>query len=445
MASPNILLVTIDSLRYDFLYEEDKIADDYPNLQEFAHESDEFHNAFANAPFTSDSFPAILGGTHPNRFQNVKGLEPGRPYLPALLQDAGYSTLASHSNPNLSEEFGYADGFDEFYDAKRDSDLSSIGRLREHFTRNISNDSLVFKAAQKTHGFVSSHLGQEIGGMPYTDGFELVSDTIPKIPKKEPVFIWIQFMDVHSPFYPHSDTVSSNIDESTAISTFNKVRNNPGTATESDIELLETLYRGEIQYLDSIFGELLSKVEKLLNGELVVLFTSDHGEAFGEHDRFFHENGVWNENLHIPFIVRGDQNLTNDIETPVSNADILPTLLSYANLTVPAITDGEPVQDLSNKDRQCVIAHSRDEAMAATAEYKLIRNLTTDETLLFDRQIDPSETTDVSADHPEIVSELDNQIEEYLTDVQENELETEFTERNVSDDTKDRLEALGYR
>jgi arylsulfatase A-like enzyme len=451
MTNPNVVLITIDSLRYDFIYEGNEISPKLPGFEKLADESVEFHNAFANAPYTSDSFPSILGGTHAKRFPRIKGIEPQRPYLPKILHEKGYSTTAIHSNPNLSEDFGYARGVDHFWDAdtSEDQDDSLLSSIRTHFTRNVPNDSALFKFAQWGHDVASSHFGKELGGMPYTDGNQIADEAISfATDASAPAFVWVQFMDVHSPFYPHPETVSQDIEKSTAVKTFNKVRNSPDTSTDVDIDLLKRAYQGEVEYLDKILGRMLERLDSELSGDTLIILTSDHGEAFGEHGRYFHTSGLYDENVHIPLLVRLPSNEDREVDTAVTNADILPTILNFLTEDVPDACDGSDLLTLDpqNKERT-VISHSKGvedgEVMVATSDWKMIRDLEQDSSKLFDRVNDPEERQNIIDDAPERGEKADQILRDYFASIKDNKTET--SERSVGEDTEARLEALGYK
>src|SRR6056297_2262527 len=116
MAVSNVLLVTIDSLRYDRALDSDRPVEPAPTLSRLATDGFSFTRAFANGPNTPSSFPTILTGTYPAMYGGYRYLDERRPFLSETLRDGGMTTVGYHSNPHLGPEKNYNHGFDTFND-----------------------------------------------------------------------------------------------------------------------------------------------------------------------------------------------------------------------------------------------------------------------------------------------------------------------------------------
>ena len=127
---PNIILITVDSLRSDHLGFMGYEKDISPNLDNLAQESSVFNQAFAVGPVTPHSFPSILTSTYPLDFQGPKKIDRPRRVISEILKEHGFLTVAFHSNAYLSDFFGYNKGWDYFEDIipSYDSDLS-VGKV----------------------------------------------------------------------------------------------------------------------------------------------------------------------------------------------------------------------------------------------------------------------------------------------------------------------------
>ncbi|MFB9809237.1 sulfatase-like hydrolase/transferase [Haladaptatus pallidirubidus] len=109
----NVLLITVDSLRYDWTLTGDL---ELPTTNELVKDGTYFNSAFATGPGTSASFPAMLTGTLPLSHSGLGPLNDDRPRVASNLRKAGLNTGGFQSNPFLSRHFNYDVGFDIFED-----------------------------------------------------------------------------------------------------------------------------------------------------------------------------------------------------------------------------------------------------------------------------------------------------------------------------------------
>jgi arylsulfatase A-like enzyme len=256
-------------------------------------------------------------------------------------------------------------------------------------------------------------------------------------------------MDVHTPYYPHKGTVSEGINKREAVKLFHRVDGQRNQASEHDLELLRRLYRGELEYLDDRLGDLFDRLEDHIDiDESIVAFGSDHGEAFNEHGHVFHPDGVlYDELVHIPLLVSGPEFESANVDTPVSNVDIVPTLLAAADITVPNDCVGRDLADVAAElpDRYAFSEGWTEDdgrAMVSSEEYKLVLDLEEGWTRLFNRVDDPVEQTDISAENPTVRNQLRAVLDDHVKMTRNHT--GERRDVNVDDDVKDRLRRLGY-
>jgi arylsulfatase A-like enzyme len=109
--------------------------------------------------------------------------------------------------------------------------------------------------------------------------------------------------------------------------------------SERDVEHLLALYDGEIAYWDAEFGQLMGRFRDagILDNTLIIV-TADHGELFGEHGEWTHGNALYEEVIRVPLVMRYTSVIAPGtvIDMPVQNMDLMPTILDYAGLSIPA-------------------------------------------------------------------------------------------------------------
>lgn len=451
----DILLITVDSLRADYLFGE-RAPDAVDNISQLADDGVRFDTAFSNAAYTKGSFLSILSGTYPWMFESVQGgYGPDRPHVADILSDEGYQTGGFHTNTYLSPTYKYDRGFDHYFG--RDSGASSeqsSGTIKRTFR------SIVDKAAasdtlsggiQWTYRTVGQELGIQLGSSLYKPAEEL-NDAVVNWTRHAdgPRFVWVHYMDVHTPYYPHEGTVSEDISKRRAVKLFHRVNELRADASAEDIRAQERLYRGEIEYLDEQIGDLLDRLDETIGmDDTIVALGSDHGEAFDEHGHVYHPgSALYDENIHVPLIVEGPDIESGVVDTPVSNADIVPTLLSNVGIEPPESTVGTDittfVSDPPSKRLVFSEAYNMEtgNVMVTDGRYKLLRKLESGDESLFDRKADPDETLDKSEDMPSVYRELGAAIDEHIHSVRAGEAAD--ADIDVSGDVRLRLRRLGY-
>lgn len=444
------ILITVDSLRYDFVFG-DRRDFELPTLDRLAEQGVVFDRAYANAPYTADSFTAILGGTHPWTYGTAtEGFEAERPHIVEPFAATTGDTLGVYTNPFLGPAFDYDRGYDTYVEGTSGRD-GVLNRLRQFVVETIPPESRVYKAIRWSHRTVTSTLGTELEGKPYPDA-QAVNKTFQEWLRdaSDPQFAWLHYMDVHSPFYPHEGTRSGDIDEREALKTFYAANKRPEAVSPEEVELLETLYIGELQYLDRQLASLLDHIDEELGHEQpTILFTSDHGEAFNEHGFCFHPKELYEELVRIPFIVRGPGFESGRVKTPVSTIDIFPTLVAEAGLEIPEAVEGHPIQELPEErdDPRYVYAQAIDDettkAMVTDGQHKLIAELNTDEREAYDLIADPAET-DPLPQSASPVERLEMALADNLASMN---IDTDHAQpdRDVPDAVSEQLEHLGYK
>lgn len=450
----NVVLITVDSLRADYVYGS-AAPNSLETLPQLASEGIHCTNAFSNAPYTKASFLSIMSGTFPWMFESVQeGYGPDRPHVANLLSDAGYATAGFHSNTYLSPTYKYDRGFD-FYlgrDTGTDTDSkSSVDTIYNTLVERAVALPGISDVAHWAYSAVGKRLGIQLGSHLYKDA-EQLNDAVVRWTRQTstPAFVWVHYMDVHNPYYPHEGTVSEDISHRKAVRLFHRVNELRGDASKEDIDTLERLYRGEIEYLDRQLGNLFDRLDDTLNlDETLIAFTSDHGEAFGENGEVFHPGyALYDENIHIPLIIRGPGIDQHVVSTPVSNVDIVPTVLSNLNLEVPSSMVGEDLNAYASQppENRLVFTEAFNRKngylMVTDGKYKLIRNLETGDENFHKRLETDGETRLAPDEFPEIRAELATALDDHVDSVGDSRGRTGDVE--VTEDVRLQLRKLGY-
>jgi arylsulfatase A-like enzyme len=457
----NVLLVTIDSLRADRVLPQNGLT---PQIDALAAADVHFPQTITHGHGTPVAFPAILTGTYPMLYGGCSRLSPDRPILARRLQNEGYETAAFTSNPHLFDKYGYEVGFDEFNQYQKtgendDGHHSPLERIRLTVQPYLDNDSRLYDVARRIYYYLLTATDER----PYAPADEINDHVIDWLDARDgdnPFFAWVHYMDVHYPFYQDEETLSEI--GADPISTSEQRRVNrlmnegPEELSERDVDTLTTLYDAETYFTDRELGRLLDALrERELYEDTLVIVTSDHGEAFGEHDGFGHYKALYEELVRVPLVIHVPGQQSRTVDSQVGLTDLAPTVLDYVGLEVSENISGESLQPLIQGDRsdrtdeRHVIGHG-DPLGVRTERWKYIWwNRDGDDPIdaeLFDLQADPKETTDVSAVHPEVVKAFDEYLAAHVAHAEETADALHGTgETAVDAEIEDQLEALGYR
>jgi arylsulfatase A-like enzyme/Flp pilus assembly protein TadD len=287
-AKPNVLLITVDTLRADRLGCYGNTSIRTPAIDGLAARGILFARAFAHTPSTLPSHADILLGLTPN----AHGVHDNSNFivredfltLAEWLKGQGYATGAFIGAFPLDSRFGLTQGFDVY-----DDDYGSQGPMDIAFVERKA-DVVVGKALEWLEG------------------------------RTGPWFLWVHLFDPHQPYEPPEPFRSQY----------------PGNP-----------YSGEIAYADSALAKLLGFLkERKIEDRTAVVFTADHGESLGEHGETTHGYFAYNATLHVPLILAAPGLKPVRVETNVSHADIFPTVCGLLGEQEPRRLQGRSLLPL---------------------------------------------------------------------------------------------------
>jgi arylsulfatase A-like enzyme len=414
--------------------------------------------------------------------------------LARRLQNAGYDTAAFTSNPHLLNKYGYGVGFDEFNEYRGHTNESAgshsiLERIRLSVSSIFGQDSMMYDYLRPIYYFLLTATDER----PYAPADEINNKFLSWLDDRnssDPFFSWIHYMDVHYPFYQDdarlAEVGANPVPKRTQRRVNRLMNESPDELTDEDVETLCSLYDAETRFADEQLGRLVTSLrDRGLYEDTLVVITSDHGEALGEHDAFGHYSAHYEEIVRVPLVIRVPGVESATLDRQVGLADVAPTVLDYLAEPVAVDSDvpfsGASIRSLvetndspddplgfdgdwprpgDNKhpgeddpwwsgDRH-VLGHG-DPLGLRTTRWKYIwwerDGDTPVEAELFDLHADPAETTDVRTDYPEVVASFDD----YLAAHVAHAAATDHDPKTVHDgDESDealesQLEALGYK
>ena len=326
--TPNIILIIADALRADHVSSNGYDRPTTPNLDTYiAEQGVSFSNATTLAAWTFPSNAATFTGRAPSsigvNWSNPSSAIPAEEMMLAeYLHEAGYSTVGFVANWFVNAQFGFDQGFD----------------LYERLPR--SDDDIEARANKVSARAIELLDSQWLSGQD----------------RGQPLFLLLYYYDPHTWYTPPPpyDTMydSTYTDPLTGeyYAHGDPVVSGVYTPTERDVEHIQALYDGEITYWDHHLGEILAYLDShgLLDDSIVIV-TSDHGQMFGEHDKWVHRNSLYEEVLRVPLLIRytGVVSAGLVVTTPVQTMDITPTILDWLDLPIPGNLDGRSLSTLA--------------------------------------------------------------------------------------------------
>jgi arylsulfatase A-like enzyme/Flp pilus assembly protein TadD len=286
----NVILITLDTVRADRMGFLGSTRNLTPYLDTLARQSVVFTHAYAQVPLTTASHATILTGTYP-QFHKVNDfgvpLAGDLPYAPDLLRSRGYHTAAFIGSLILDPVAKSAPGFDRGFDTYD----AGFHRRRPGEDR--------YEAIERRGETVAAH------ALAWVDH------------PRQPFFLWVHLYDAHDPYDPPEPFKS---------------------------KYSAAPYDGEIAYVDSVVGWLLSQLRtRGLYENSVIAVMSDHGEALGEHGELTHGVFLYDETIHVPLLIKLPREVSagRRIDQRVGLVDVLPTLLQAIAVPIPKEVQGE--------------------------------------------------------------------------------------------------------
>jgi arylsulfatase A-like enzyme len=453
MTKPNILLLTIDTLRADTLGYAGYHRPITPNIDKLASQGIRFTQAITPGSWTQAAFPGIITSTYACMYGGCLGrLSPERPSPVKIMGDeGGYETAAFSTSPLLSRTYGYDRRFQRFNDLNPGE--------KNPWLRGVKGGQFMLRQPV-THQFVKL-LGQNWRPPKlYATATELNEAAMPWLSSvNEPFMAWLHYMDVHWPYHLE-DTLTKPKDIAEAwrdLSHLHEVNWYGAPVSAEQKARYIRLYEEAIAYTDAQIGKLMEFLDESgLTENTIVVLVSDHGEEFLERRHWGHvELNLYDEILKVPMLMRIPGVPGNQvIGQQVSTMDIMPTLLELAGCRIPEKVLGKslvPLWEGNSADYGVEVAIGerwRDTShmiAVRTEEYKYIwDDAKPDQPLLFDLRQDPDEQHNIAAEQLGVVQRLHQHVEAQLERMRSTAPAEKSQEPVLDAEIVARLRGLGY-
>jgi arylsulfatase A-like enzyme len=474
---PDIIFVVLDTCRADIFYELIR-NDELPGVGQIVSNATMYENAVSPAPWTVPAHGSLFSGLYPTD-HGTNGddpyFDPPTTPLAKRLQSSGYETVGLSANPWISPSFDFAAGFDRFKTAddlfSGGVDLTDIVKLDSRSEQILSlfqNASLADLPKTTLNiiyrKFFSKRKDSGANHLTNTALKYLSSRSMDR-----PLFLFINYMEPHLRYDPPDRFVTEELPDDVSIETAKGISQDPWAyvsgsvdIAEKDFDILKSLYRAEIKYLDTQIRRLYDRLSR--EGSLedsAIILLGDHGENIGDHGLMDHQYSLFETLLHVPLIIRFpsmfDKGRSNQLvethslyETVIDMAGIDHTekctatslfQSSGADYAIAEYTTPQPSVRTLDKEYgpldESVWIYDRSLRSIRSEEWKYIEG-TDGFTALYDLCSDPNEVDPIENE------EVENELSELLND-RRGSLTTAFSDSRAIDETRTKqLRDLGY-
>jgi arylsulfatase A-like enzyme len=324
---PHVFIYLIDTLRADHMSCYGYWRKTTPFIDGFAKGGILFKNCFATASWTRPAVGSILTGLYPNRHRgedNEDRLSTEVDTIAEVLKSHGYTTIYITPNVNSSQLLNFDQGIDFYKFSKGGTHINKFY-------------------------YSSEYLNSEF--------FEIIENN-PEL-LNEPLFVFLHTIDAHDPYTPKEPFLK--------FKKMDKERENLGLPdnirmkkaakqglSREDIDYIKSLYDCEILHNDYYFRKLLDFLkEKNLYENSIIVLVADHGEQFDEHGGLFHGTSIYNEEIHVPLIIKFPHGEFSGKQTDMmaSQVDIFPTIMDYLEIKTSSDVDGISLFNILTNNR----------------------------------------------------------------------------------------------
>lgn len=434
-AGPDVVLVIVDTLRADHIGPYGASDVRTRALDTLAADGVVFEKAFAQSSWTRPSVATILTGMYPasHSVMHKTDLLPDTvTTLAEAMKDAGYGTKGFVTNINMAPSFNFEQGFDSYSYLSPDfffGATDSGSKLSLYSGMRLIRERFLSKNKYFNHYYQDASVVNDLS----LPGFADQGDAS--------LFTLVHYMDPHDPYFeiPYNGKAVARV-------------NTPHPAPER-AEELRSLYVANIEYLDGFLAGLFGRMkEDGRYDDALIVVTADHGEEFYEHDGWWHGTTLYDEQVHVPLIVKlpGNRSAGKRVRSLARLVDVMPTILAATDVDVP---DGNQGRDLFGKDAAPTAVYAEEDhegnvlESVRTAQWKLVvandgnpRGLEPME--LFYLVDDPREERNLASSRTDQLATLTRDLEALREAAAANAVSG--VTGDIDDAARERLKALGY-
>ena len=424
--APNVILISLDTVRRDHLTTYGHRRDTAPYLDSIAADGVVFTDSYAQASATTPTHASIFTGLHPYEHEAYgysRKLTSRHVTLAELLRDNGWRTIAATASMKFDRGSGFSQGFEDYL---------------------ILGDRAKNQRSKKVSEGIHALLAEE---------------------RERPVFAFVHYFDAHAPYAapePYTTLWDLRMDAPTPEETTRFIQRNQSTPVPGKTRAyLATLYDGNIRFLDDNLRSFLDELPIANGRSTLLIITSDHGEAFGEHHYLGHSSKVYEEIVQVPLVVQWPGQIPpgRTLDRRVQSIDLLPTIGALLGIPLPeglpgrahaaALRGAAPASSrvvAGVTDPVVIFNRARNWGLIGEVDgrrFKISRH--TDEDLqLFALDSDPGAHHDVIAQHSREARLLMEAAVALGVPVGKRPSQQVENLRQLSQDQIERLEAMGY-
>jgi arylsulfatase A-like enzyme len=326
---PNIVLISIDTLRADHLSLYGYRRRTSPNIDAWAKKGITFSYAISQAPWTLPSHASLFTSLYPSQHQAILGkknvgiekmsLSSSFETLAERIQQNGYVTAGFAGGGNVSWQVNLDQGFDYWFQPFQFS--HHFPQVTEWLEQHESERFFLFLHTYEVHDYHSQHMRDNS----HTRAATFYPDYQGKVLDKD--------------FNPKDHKEPKKYNKTTGLD-------------YDDVRFLEAMYDVRIIDVDKELGRLFDYLsQRGLDENTVVIVTSDHGEEFNEHGSLYHGHSLYDEMIRVPLIIRYPKKWPQGqtIARQVSLTDLYPTILELTGTPVPEGLEGESLLHLMRR------------------------------------------------------------------------------------------------
>jgi arylsulfatase A-like enzyme len=431
---PNILFITLDTVRADHLSSYGYARQTSPTLDRLAQEGVRFAHSYSHSEHTNPSHLTMLTGLYP-RSHGIANNHTTVPLeittIPERLQEVGFHTAGVVSAYHLGPVLNMDQGFTDFFSCERE-------RRRGDITTEIALEWLLEQG-------------------------------------QEPFFLWVHYFDPHAPYLPPGPYASLH-DATSVFAPYRRPmtelrlpanwvqRYGDWPAAAEDVAEVIAQYDGAITYADAQVARLLAHLEEQgLSDHTIVIVTADHGEGFGEHGVAFDHYGLHEEMVHVPLVIRYPGRLPRAlvVKDLVGHVDLGPTLFDLLGLAIPQEMQGLSLVPLMEgrrwSGREGIVSQQHDDLTVAvrSKDWRLILQLRDDDVWplyslrmgleeLYDLQADPDALDNLLPEPPSSARRAHRSLSDLLDTWRQDISLTMVEGAPLDEDTEELLRRLGY-
>jgi arylsulfatase A-like enzyme len=404
----NIILISMDALRYDRTSLNGKQPELTPNLSAFADEAVVFHDATSAAPWTLPSTMSIWTGRWPsvhqvtNKLAPLSGgkmvetaLSPGIQTFPDMLIQGGRKAAGFTGGAGVQSKYGFGRDFDTYLDDQYFGGLDhAIPAALSWLGDNAGSPFFLFLHGYDVHGQYPLAESKR-SGISYTGALDGSKEEQARLREKG----------------------LENISEPGAPAHLN------GELNPDDIAYLKAVYDLKVRDADERLGSFLTRLKTMgVYDKSIIIIVSDHGDEFMEHSGLDHGATLYQEQLHVVSMIRfPGYGRRQDVASPIRTIDIFPTVFDALGMKGPARVDGvsllpllrgEPLPlDVYAESDYRLFVHQR---MVREGSHKLILDMLDGDRELYNLSNDPEESKDISSQDPRRTYEMEQKLRRWM-------------------------------